>query len=73
MFNIVMTGMLISTKFVTCRFIWLPQDDSHFGHLVWAPLLGNRTHYFQPSSQFLLSDGEELGYDQAHFYQQREV
>ena len=66
-----MTKMLLFTKFITCRFNWFPQDGSHLGHSVWAPLLGNRTHYFQPTSQFLLLDGKELGYDQVHFYHQR--
>ena len=26
-FKIVMTGMLLFTKFIMCLFIWLPQDD----------------------------------------------
>ena len=65
--------MLLFTNFITCRFIWLPQDETHLGHSVWAPLFGNQTHYFQPTSQFSLSDGEELGYDQPQFYQQRDV
>ena len=72
-FNIVMTGMLLFTKFVTFRSIWLPQDDFHLRHSIWTPLLRIRTHYFQPTLQFVLSDSEELEYDQARFYQQREV
>ena len=36
-----MAGMLLFINFITCRFIWLPQDDSHLGHSVWAPLLEN--------------------------------
>ena len=72
-FKVIMTKMLLFIKFITCRFIWLPQDGSHLGHSAWAPLLGNRTHYFQPTSQFLLSDSEELGFDQVDFYQQREA
>ena len=62
-----MTKMLLFTKFITCRFIWLPQDGSRLGHSVWATLLGNQTHYFQPTSQLLLLDGKELGFDQLHF------
>ena len=49
-----MTKLLLFIKFITCRFIWLPKDGSHLGHSAWAPLLGNRTHYFQPTSQFII-------------------
>ena len=35
-FNIAMTGMLLFTKFITCHFIWLPQDKS----LSWKFSLG---------------------------------
>ena len=70
-FNVIMTTITLIRKFIACCFIWFPQGGSHLGHLVRAPLLWNRYHCFLPTSQFLLSNGEELRYDQAHFYQQR--
>ena len=53
-----MIGMLLFTKFITCRFTWFPKDDSHLGYSVWVPLLGNRTFHFKPTPQVSLSDGE---------------
>ena len=60
-FKVIMITMLLFIKFIMSCFIWLPQDGSHLGHSVWALLLGNQTHYFQPTSQFWYWVTKNLG------------